>query len=142
MTCYLDLLPDDILNEIMFEYWYDKFKKTIIAEIDLLAKNISTIKNFIQDHYFLGFYQDDDFNNVIPVLDNISLIIEEMGKNKYTRLILSKHYKSIDICLSNEYIENCLSDVSKKYKNVAALCINNCHTESRFNLKYRFSMLK
>ena len=142
MTNYFKVLPNEILNLILFEYWYDYFRNNVLLELAIFKTKINHINRFIEHNYYIGFLADNEFKMKLPIIQNISNVLNELVKYRHYRIILSKNYRYLDICINQSYINNCLSDIDKKYKNVAALCINNCHPESRFNLKYKFSMLK
>ena len=135
-------LPDEILDIILKEYWYDYFKRTVIEELNEHIVKVQTMKYFMINHYYKCSNTVYDKQMLFYYKEH-NKYLNDVCNNKALSLFLFNKHPSIRHVLCSKYIKQCYSDVRDDLKYICVYAVTNGNPYMSYYNKQRFiNMIK
>ena len=132
----MNTLPSEILNEILNQYWYFKYKN-VIQELNYCNNVENKIKRFLFTYCFRENFFSEDY---LYYLKKFNHEIEKITENKIFKTICKINNLYLYYCFDINYKNNILTQIDKKLKYITIYSIS-CSGDMRYFILNRFQKL-
>ena len=135
-------LPDEILDIILKEYWYDFFKRSVITELHEYRDKFKQLKMFMINHFY-ECRSDTYDKQLLYYYKNQNKFLKFIVNNKSLSLFLLNVYPDIRHILKSEYLKACYNDIHDDLKYICLYAVVNGNPYMSYYNKQRFiNMIK
>lgn len=130
-------LPDEILDIILKEYWYDFFKRSVINELHNYRDEFKHLRLFMMNHFYKcrsGVYD----KQLLYYYKNLNKFLKFIANNKPLSLFLLNIYPDIRHILKNQYLNACYNDIDEDLKYICLYAVVNGNPYMSYYNKQRF----
>lgn len=130
-------LPNEILDIILKDYWYDYFKQTVINELKDYTTRFDHLHDFMLNHFYKCRSQiyDKQLLHYYKIHNNF---LKKISENKAISLFLLNNYPSIKNIIRSEYLTACYNDVNNDLKYICVYAVINGNPYMSYYNKQRF----
>ena len=136
------LLPSEIIDIILWEYWYDQSKFLIHQHIKNPINTYNKILNYVNKYLFFGFSNTSIKSVEQQLLSNLREFnnqLKNIENTRASRIIIVHRFPIMEHCFSNNYLHGMVfNNIHDNFKYIAAFCMIHCHPESRYVIHYKF----
>tara|TARA_B100000424_G_scaffold89018_1_gene66614 strand:+ start:4224 stop:4631 length:408 start_codon:yes stop_codon:yes gene_type:complete len=133
---YFYKIPNELLNQILWEYWYDMYKTKVVISINNFKENFETINMFLHKNFLPNKQKDLHYVSFYKKM-NTFLLSVSMEKGL---ILLSKKLFPITKYLFDK--KNECFKWNNNLEMIAKYCILIGNPCDRWKTYYRFSKLK
>ena len=130
-------LPDEILDIILKEYWYDYFKRSVIDELHQYSDQFYKPRLFMINHFYKCKSVIYD-KQLLCYYKDLNKFLELVAKNKTISLFLLNIYPDIRHVLKSKYLESCYNDIDDSLKYICIYAVVNGNPYMSYYNKQRF----
>lgn len=136
-TNIFGFLPNELLDEILKDIWYDYFSSNVLSNLKNTCNKIEIINKTINKYIHRS--QDTKKSSVLNSFLEYNHFLKNLKTNKgLYRFIINKypHYH-LDL-ITDTYLNNCFNDINIGYKYICAYAVVNGNPYMSYNNKYKF----